>query len=198
MEILDMRINIMLNQLVILLNKQNSIPITKIIVDSIYMNAYKKILKHILLYNCPDKNSMYLRFIEKPIKTIVENMKEFNSETNKLIMNCINSHMKAESLIHKYKELTNPLSKEMKVVEEIIKSLIETGKYKTSNHEDYAAVYYPIINEMNFSTLRYPSEREFIICYSEDRGMIKLPNRVYIRVKTNLLQVSTSITNCDA
>ena len=192
MEILQTNFETIFSQLV-------SMPLVDILIDSIYMKAYKKILKKVLssVWSSPIANKIYESFTHKQIKNIVDNMNTFTEDTHKAILKCLETQMKAQSLLIKYQLPLECSEDKAKTFQNIIEELIETGKYKTSDRSKYELGYYPILRGTKIANLEYPNERKFIICYTEENGVVSVPNRIYLNVKSDLLQVCTSISNSD-
>eukprot|EP00826_Nyctotherus_ovalis_P002401 TRINITY_DN10478_c0_g2_i4.p2 TRINITY_DN10478_c0_g2~~TRINITY_DN10478_c0_g2_i4.p2 ORF type:complete len:178 (-),score=40.10 TRINITY_DN10478_c0_g2_i4:165-698(-) len=174
-------------------------PMANVLVDSIYMEAYKRILKRVIysVWSSSIANEIYAKLTHRQIKNITDNMQDFTSATCRAVLKCMETQMKAQSLLTKYQLPLECAPDETRAFQSIIESLIETGKYKTSSREEYELAYYPILRGTKLSHLGYPSEREFIICYKEEKGVVSVPNRIYLKVKSDLLQVSTSISNSD-
>lgn len=170
-----------------------------ILVDSVYMEAYKRILKRVIhsVWTSPVANDIYARLTYTQTKVLAEHMQDFTGETCGRILKCLETQMKAQSLLTKYQLPLECAPNEAKAFQSIIEALVETGKYKTSCRGEYELAYYPILRGAKLSNLGYPSEREFVICYKEEKGVVSIPNRIYLKVKSDLLQVSTSISNSD-
>eukprot|EP01022_Parablepharisma_sp_SALTPOND_P004466 TRINITY_DN120353_c1_g1_i1.p1 TRINITY_DN120353_c1_g1~~TRINITY_DN120353_c1_g1_i1.p1 ORF type:complete len:593 (+),score=63.51 TRINITY_DN120353_c1_g1_i1:5864-7642(+) len=202
METIEKEVEITFSHLVIALLpiiSQETIPITEVLLDSIFLNAYKKILKGLILasWSSEKQRETYTRIVYKKIQDMVFKLENAKEKPREAILSCVEVQMKARSLLMKYPFLPRYSPEEIKTLESIIESLVEMGKYRTNKAAEYEVAYNPVLRGLKLGDLRAPNEREFILRYNEQKREMVLPNRIYVKVKSNLLHIASAISDCD-
>jgi len=183
--------------------------ISEILTDAFKLNAYQRILKEILNFNIqksqPGYEKSVLFFQQISHKIISETLKKFDfakcieiSDTlQSEIVKIISKLLKLKSILLKYEFLPEYSEKQQEFLENMLEKIVNENIFITQDENYYNIAYFPLIRNLKLKDINSPYEREFILTFQEQKGKIPIPNRIFIKVRSDLLMVCSAISNCD-